>query len=544
MTAPETTRAGTTRAETTTADVANAETANADAETADTTTAGTAAGRAAPPSGDPAADDHRLVHQLVFRRDPDHPSGDTGLALAAWSYAPERAEKILRVAARLRLTGPDAAPGLVRIVSQRSERVLLVRRVPRPGPGGRPDTVCHVLFGTDGSLAAGTCLGLHRWDWPGGDLPLHDVRGDLAPVPADALLTSAALGLDALSAALPQAAVPLSAAVAAVLRDPGGRHSFLDSRGGDLPYLVLRGLHGVFGRLRAQQPFGWSFATHDTDDSERHQFVFVLRRPAEALHDVDRVRTDLERPRDDRVLATATALVRLHVETAGQGDGDAASPVAVALEQETGGIDDLRAAGDDLLRAAERVVRSFDSRVLPVTSGLTATPAAGAEPAAAGAEPPVGPAEDSPAVFRNSTDDYLLYALRDDLTEARTDLLLREIRRRLPRWPLALRAELGVLALDKLLAGSGAPAGHRCPPPPPEPDGAADASPDAVPDAAPDADISPPHETPSPAGPGGGDSPAGSGGGDDQARIVAGCAGAAVLILTVLGLLVRALWQG
>jgi hypothetical protein len=395
------------------------------------------------------------ANQLVFRWDAENRSGNTGFGLVAWSCDPEQAEKVFRAVARkLQVAGDEAAPGLVRILGRSGESVLLVRRVLGHDPGGRPGTVCHALLGSNRTLDVQTCLGLHRWSWTGSDVPLNEVRGHLDPVPTRVLLQASMQQCDDLSRFLPDVRRPLSAATAEVLRHPGSRYTFLDRTGGEFPYRVLWGLHGIFGGLRAAHPLGWSFATHDTDDSEDFRFVFVPRWPASASHDECRVRTDLDQPYEDRASTLAAELVGHHLEWSRYG-GDGPSPVPAALSAATAGLERLE-PGDALLAAAERAVKQLGSTVLPTGPGPRHSRDGDQDPPAVrksevAPAPESSPASSPPDVRPASRDEKLLHALREDLSYEETTHILREIRHRSYDWPPALWEELGRTALEKNL---------------------------------------------------------------------------------------------
>ena len=391
--------------------------------------------------------------QLVFRWDADNRSGNTGFGLVGWSCDPERAEKVFRgVLRKLQVAGDEVAPGLVRIVFSR-ERVLLVRRVLGHDPGGRPGTVCHALLGSNRALDVETCIGLHRWSWKGSDLPLNEVRGRLDRVPAEVLRQASAQQHGDLSRSLPEVARPLGVATAEVLRHPGSRYTFLDPMGGEFPYRILWGLHRILGELRATHPLGWSFATHDNDDSENFRFVFVRRWPASASHDERRVRTDLEQPCKDRALMLATELVERHLEWLRHG-GDGPSRVPAALAAAAEGLGRLE-PGDALLAAAERALNDLGPTVMPTGPGprhrqgesLDGPAICRSEEAPA---PEPAPAAPPPDARPESRDGYgLLQALRDALNYEETSHIVQDIRHRFADWPPALQAESGRIALEK-----------------------------------------------------------------------------------------------
>lgn len=401
------------------------------------------------------------VDQLVFRWDADNRSGNTGFGLVAWSCDPEYAEKVFRgVARHLQVAGDGAAPGLVRTGGKTKEDVLLVRRVLGHDPGGRPGTVCHALLGPAGTLDVETSLGLHRWSWDGGGLALNEVGGPLDRVPAGALLRASMPQCDELSRSLPEVAGPLCAATAEVLRNPGSRYTFLDRTGGEFPYRILWGLHGILGELSATHPLGWSFATHDTDDSGNFRFVFVPRWPASASHDERRVRTDLRQPPEDRASSLAIELVKHHLEWSRRG-GDGPSRVPAALAAAAGELGRLE-PGDALLVAAERAVRHLDSTVLPAGPGRRRRGEADLDVPAFLRSEPATAREPAPAPRRDvrpvSTDEELLHALRGDLSQEGTTRALREVEHRFDGWLPELQGEVGRIALERNLFGNARPA--------------------------------------------------------------------------------------
>ncbi|MGW8375257.1 hypothetical protein [Streptomyces sp. ODS28] len=413
------------------------------------------------------------VDQLVFRWDADNRSGSTGFGLVAWSCEPDQAEAVCRgMATKLQVAGDEVTPGLVRIGVKGREEVLLVRRVPGHDPGGRPGTVCHALLGSSRDLDVETCLGLHPWTWEGSALPLNEVRGKLEPVPADVLLRAAAPRGESLSRALGRFGKPLSVAAAEILRHPGHRYSFLDRWGGDVPYLLLWGLYGIFRDLRAQHPLGWSFATHDSDDSEPFRFVFLPSWPASASHDVRRVRTDLRQPIDDDAMDIGTWLVRFHLEWLRHTDGR--EPAVSAVLAEAGEHLERWEQGDGLLRAAQHAVKELNSAVWPVNRAMSAPERAGystpsrdehSAPGHGGNSPQTQEGNSTPeqegdsapeqeadeGMMRARSDERLLRDLRDDLPYDTVALVLQEIARRFIGWPRALRENLCGTALDESL---------------------------------------------------------------------------------------------
>ncbi|CAL9563200.1 hypothetical protein [Streptomyces sp. enrichment culture] len=247
----------------------------------------------------------RLTDQIVFRWDTDNLSGTTGFGPVAWSCAPETADAVFRsTAPLLRATGEATAPALLRLES--GDRVLLVRRAPWREAGGRAGTVCHALMGPAPVLDPATCLGLYDWSWKGGDLPLAEVRGVLPPVPESALLPAADSGQRHLTGGLAGVGRELVGAVAEFLRHRNAGFTFLDPSG-DAACRVLWGLYGIFG---GYHPRRWTFATHDTAESERLRFVFVSRWTGETSGSGARRRSDPAERYGDRAESVAERLVR------------------------------------------------------------------------------------------------------------------------------------------------------------------------------------------------------------------------------------------
>ncbi|URN17354.1 hypothetical protein [Streptomyces sudanensis] len=250
----------------------------------------------------------RSADQIVFRWDTDNLSGTTGFGPVAWSCPPARADAVFRASAPLlRATGEATAPALLRL--EDGDWVLLVRRVPWRDAGGRAGTLCHALTGPAAVLDPATCLGLHPWSWEGGDLPLAEVRGTLPPVPASALLPAADAGKRLLDGGLARVRRELVGATAELLRHPDAEFTFLDPSG-RAAHPVLWGLHGLFGGQAARW---WTFATHDTVESDRLRFVFVSRWTGEASGSGARRRADPTERCGDRAEAVAERLVHHHL---------------------------------------------------------------------------------------------------------------------------------------------------------------------------------------------------------------------------------------
>ncbi|MGS2591008.1 hypothetical protein [Streptomyces hebeiensis] len=257
------------------------------------------------------------VDQIVFRWDADNTLGTTGFGPVAWSCERERAETIFgHIAPLLRTTAAETVPALVRLEG-RGSGVLLIRRAVWPDPDGQPSTVCHALIGTSDTLDVETSLGLHHWRWEGGDLPLGDVRGDLAKVRVAALLAGAERGRRALMRGLADEEETLAAVAAELLRRPGQKLTVLDGRGGDSAFRVLWGLYGIFRGLPLAR---WTFATHDTAEARALRFVFVRRWPGPAPQRTEWTRTDPRERLGDRAEQVAAWLVDHYLRGAEEGE--------------------------------------------------------------------------------------------------------------------------------------------------------------------------------------------------------------------------------
>ncbi|MEU7495416.1 hypothetical protein AB0B42_29705, partial [Streptomyces fradiae] len=246
----------------------------------------------------------RPADQIVFRWDTDNLSGTTGFGPVACSCPPEVADAVFRTAAPLlRATGEATAPALLRL--ENGDQVLLVHRAPARDAGGRAGTVCHALMAHAAVLDPATCLGLHPWAWEGGDLALGAVRGGLPRVPGAALQAAADSGLRGLTGSLAGARHELVGAVAEFLRHPASSFTFLDPTG-RTAHRVLWGLHGIFGGITRR----WTFATHDTAETDRLRFLFVSRWTGEASGGGARRRVDPAERSGDRAESVAERLVR------------------------------------------------------------------------------------------------------------------------------------------------------------------------------------------------------------------------------------------
>ncbi|MDT9684188.1 hypothetical protein RND61_19285 [Streptomyces sp. TRM76323] len=408
----------------------------------------------------------RLVDQIVFRWDTDNLSGTTGFGPVAWSCAPELADAVFRMTAPLlRATGEATAPALLRLES--GDQVLLVHRAPWRDAGGRASTVCHALMGPAPVLDPATCLGLHPWSWEGGDLPLAEVRGALPPVPEGALLPAADAGQRLLAGGLARVRRELVGAVAEFLRHPNAGFTLLDPSGG-AAHRVLWGLYGIFGGQITRR---WTFATHDTAESDGLRFVFVSRWTGEASGSTARRRTDPAERCGDRAEAVAERLVRhqLREEYA----------VGAALQRAADHHRATRGGPTTLLALAEAALSGLPPLDppprRPAAPPPRKAPAAGPRPS-----PPVPvvapewpvPSEDRPRVRRwlggsphrrGPADDELLGALRTGTGYETLTALVTEAADRWPSWNREQRAALCAVLLDRELfvtdrAGTARPA--------------------------------------------------------------------------------------
>jgi hypothetical protein len=291
------------------------------------------------------------VEQLVFRWNAQNRSGATGFGAVAWSGKRDTAENILRtVGPTLEVAGENAVPGLVRMEGKNS--VLLGRRTLGRDPGGRAGTICHALLGPKAKLTPPRCLALHAWRWQEDDLPIDTVQERLRPVPYELLTAQLPEEWDRLTDAIrdPGVAQTLVAVTAEVLRNPNRRFSVLDRSDGHDPYAVLWGLYGMFGHLLEDHPLGWSFATHDTDDTKPLRFTFLPDWTAHPSGGKRRVRVDPEQRQENQPEQIAKELVERHL--------NAAEPETVrkALSKYAPRKDSRDGRSDWLLRTAERAL--------------------------------------------------------------------------------------------------------------------------------------------------------------------------------------------
>jgi hypothetical protein len=303
---------------------------------------------------DPTARQEELVDQIVFRWDTENSLGTTGFGPVAWSCERDTAGNLFSgVKSLLRTTASETVPALVRVERQGS--VLLVHRSPRLDPDGHSGAVCHALYGSAKILDPETCLGLYDWEWEGSGLPLGDARGRLEPVRVADLLPSAEAGGRALLATPPKLEKDLTAMAAEMLRHPRRRFTVLDRQGGDSPCRMLWGLYGIFSELI---PGGWTFATHDTEETPATRFVFVRRWPGPAPQGSERLRTDPEDRPGDPEAEVAARLVGHYLRRVAQGEGQ--YDVAQALKAVSG----PRSSADRgaMLRTAEAALENLAER--------------------------------------------------------------------------------------------------------------------------------------------------------------------------------------
>ncbi|MFJ3901335.1 hypothetical protein [Streptomyces sp. NPDC090025] len=347
------------------------------------------------------------VDQIVFRWDAEL-SGTTGFGPVAWSVDRAEVEPLARfVGPLLRTNGAATRPALVRLQHRAGDRAILIRRIPWSDPGGSPSAICHLLTGSPELLSPDNCLGLHAWNWQGADLPLDRVRGDLPSVPERVLLDATPTGHAALDAGLGTARTELVGAVAEFLRRPGYRFTLRDEQGGSaLP--VLWGLHGLFGE---STDFHWTFATHDTEESEFLRFIFVGRWSGQASTDGHRHRADPLHRVGDEAEQVAARLVDHHLRGVAAGDTTryaVAGALHRALRQASYAkphmLDVARAAADELDRTErQRRQRSHDTATdttadtaTDTTADTTARPPTGTAPVTAG-DPAAKPTAQAPA---------------------------------------------------------------------------------------------------------------------------------------------------
>ncbi|GGQ00125.1 hypothetical protein [Streptomyces roseolilacinus] len=397
----------------------------------------------------------RLVDQIVFRWDTDNLSGTTGFGPVAWSCAPELADAVFRrTAPLLRATGQATAPALLRLES--ADQVLLVHRAPWRDPGGRAGAVCHALMGPAAVLDPATCLGLHPWSWEGGDLPLAEVRGGLPPVPEAALLPAADAGQRLLAGGLAGVRRELVGAVAEFLRHPKAGFTLLDPSG-QAAHRVLWGLHGIFG---GQVTRRWTFATHDTAESDGLRFVFVSRWTGEASGSGTRRRTDPVERCGDRAESAAERLVRHQLREEYE--------VGTALQRAADHHRATRGGPTTLLALAEAALSGLppldEPSRRPAAAPPRKAPAAGHRQSppvpVVASEWPV-PSEDRPRVRRwlgggspqrrGPADDELLRDLRACTGYERLTHLITEAADRWPSWDREQRAALCKVLLEREL---------------------------------------------------------------------------------------------
>ena len=305
------------------------------------------------------------VHQIVFRWDAGNRSGNTGFGPVAWSCDPASAQDYFHsVAPLLRGNfsagdGPDTA-GLVRL--ERGHTVMLLRRTPRRDPGGRPGTLCHALIGSTGFLDPETCIALDNWSWAKEGPDWGEVRGELPQIPSSSLEGYAAQGRDQLIGDFKdfthQAARPLIAATAELLRDPQSGLMLLDRQGGRSACRTLMGLYGIFSGI---YPDRWTYATRDTVESEMIRFAFVRRWPGSTAQGIRLTRVDPDESLADRAEELATQLVRHFLARIGQQDLMYQVPEALADGLNPANSGHL--TGDQLHRAAERAL--YDLKQVP-----------------------------------------------------------------------------------------------------------------------------------------------------------------------------------
>ncbi|MGW7413751.1 hypothetical protein [Streptomyces sp. NPDC054863] len=315
-------------------------------------------------SGRSAAD----VDQIVFRWDAANRSGNTGFGPVAWSCSRTQVQELFRssVAPLLRgnfsaSDGPDAS-GLVRLEQHGQGNAMLLRRTPHRDPGGRPGTLCHALIGPAQILDPDTCIGLDSWAWAddfAADVDWGEVRGDLPRVPGHALRDSALRGyaalVDEVDGSGPEAARPLVAAAAELIRHPKRVQMLLDREGGRSACRTLMGLYGIFSGI---VPDRWTYATRDTAESTLIRFAFVRRWPGSAAQDTQRTRVDPDEGRGDRAEELAAHLVGHYLARVGR--QSRMFEVADALGHAAEKYRSAPVDADHMHRTAERALRELE----------------------------------------------------------------------------------------------------------------------------------------------------------------------------------------
>lgn len=256
------------------------------------------------------------VDQIVFRWQGNLGRRGSGIAAAAWSCPPERADELARELAPLLRVDGALRPSLVRTVTKRGEAAV-IRRWPTADPGGRPNTACHLLLGPQEVLGARLSLALR--DWSFGTKRFAEEATDRCPPVSRALLRDSAEQTWAdTPARIAGVTDALTVATAALLRRP--RHR-LSLRSDALPgwpernpsAAVISGLHEIFGHTWLQQP--WTFATYDVTDRHDLLVTWVADWATDSGQQQPRSRVDPRRPEADRAHELAARLVERCLET-------------------------------------------------------------------------------------------------------------------------------------------------------------------------------------------------------------------------------------
>ncbi|MFI0976500.1 hypothetical protein ACH4SP_05675 [Streptomyces sp. NPDC021093] len=328
---------------------------------------GTTSRRQDGPDG-PDGPPEELIDQIVFRWDAANRSGNTGFGPVAWSCARSQVQDLFRssVAPLLRgnfsaADGPDAS-GLVRVEQHGQGNAMLLRRTPHRDPGGRPGTLCHALIGPAQVLDPDTCIGLDSWAWSDeffGDTDWGEVRGELPRIPGQALRDSALRGyaqlVDEVDGSGSEAARPLVAAAAELLRHPKRVQMLLDRDGGRSACRTLMGLYGIFSGIF---PDRWTYATRDTAESTLIRFAFVRRWPGSAAPDTQRTRVDPDEGRGDHAEELAAHLVGHYLARVGR--QSRMFEVADALGHAAETYRSASVDADHMHRTAERALRELE----------------------------------------------------------------------------------------------------------------------------------------------------------------------------------------
>ncbi|MGW3040177.1 hypothetical protein ACWC9T_09045 [Kitasatospora sp. NPDC001159] len=256
------------------------------------------------------------IHQIVFRWQGNQGRRGAGMAAAAWSCSPERAEELSRELAPLLRVDGAVRPSLVRTLTKRKE-VAVIRRWPTADPGGRPNTACHLLLSQQPDLL-GPRLSLALNGWTFGTQRFAEQATDRCdPVPRSLLRSSAKQVWDDTPTRIAEVREALTVATAALLRRPGHR---LSLRADALPgwpewnrsAAVISGLYEIFGHTWLPQQ--WTFATYDVTDRHDLMVTWVTDWATDSGQQHPRSRVDPRRPEPGLAHDLAGHLVGLYLD--------------------------------------------------------------------------------------------------------------------------------------------------------------------------------------------------------------------------------------